>query len=94
MGTDNFKGLGSLDEAAAPEVTAFSCDGVTLTPIYEVQGSGDRSPLVPEGKFESDSEYTLKGVVSARGDSCSKAFICKIPRETTRLSPPTASLYS
>ncbi|GAB1140238.1 MAG: extracellular exonuclease ExeM [Shewanella algae] len=80
MGTDNFKGLGSLDEAAAPEVTAFSCDGATLTPIYEVQGSGDRSPLVPEGKFESDSEYTLKGVVSARGDSLFKGFYLQDPK--------------
>ncbi|QYK04573.1 extracellular exonuclease ExeM [Shewanella zhangzhouensis] len=71
---DNFSGLGSLEGATAPEVPAFSCAGATLIPIYDIQGSGDKSPLVPEGKFESDTEVTLRGVVSARGESLFKGF--------------------
>ncbi|ABM01148.1 extracellular exonuclease ExeM [Shewanella amazonensis] len=71
---DNFSGLGSLEGTTAPEVPAFSCAGDTLIPIYDIQGSGDKSPLVPEGKFESDTEVTLRGVVSARGESLFKGF--------------------
>ncbi|WP_372871191.1 extracellular exonuclease ExeM [Shewanella sp.] len=71
---DTFSGLGSLESAVVPEVPAFSCAGATLVPIYDIQGSGDKSPLVPDGKFESDTEVTLRGVVSARGESLMKGF--------------------
>ncbi|QSX41449.1 extracellular exonuclease ExeM [Shewanella cyperi] len=71
---DSFAGLGSLEGAAAPEVPAFSCAGAKLTPIYDIQGAGASSPLVPEGKFESDNEVTVRGVVSARGESLFKGF--------------------
>ncbi|MBT1443753.1 extracellular exonuclease ExeM [Shewanella sp. JM162201] len=72
---DTFSGLGRVGDAVVvPPEPTFSCAGATLVPIYEIQGSGDKSPLVPEGKFESETEVTLRGVVSARGESLAKGF--------------------
>ncbi|NMH66677.1 extracellular exonuclease ExeM [Shewanella salipaludis] len=71
---DSFSGLGSLTFAAEPETPLFSCSGAQLVPIYEVQGAGESSPLVPAGSFESDAEVTVRGVVTARGDSLFKGF--------------------
>lgn len=69
---DDISGLGSIDGTTAP---AFSCD-VSLEEkrVYEVQGEGSSSPLVPEGKYESDEEYVVRGVVSARGESLFRGF--------------------
>lgn len=71
---DTFTGLGSLDTLVTPEVPAFSCSGAEIVPIYQVQGAGESSPYVPEGVFESEAEVTVRGVVTARGESLFKGF--------------------
>ncbi|WP_445778283.1 extracellular exonuclease ExeM [Shewanella sp.] len=71
---DTFSGLGTLEAAEAPEPSTFTCNGATLTNIYDIQGAGDTSPLVASGSFESANEVTVKGVVSARSDSLYKGF--------------------
>ncbi|WP_281545064.1 ExeM/NucH family extracellular endonuclease [Grimontia sp. SpTr1] len=52
----------------------FSCEGETLTPTYAIQGSGDRSPLVPDGSFEAEGTYYVEGVVTAVTESLYKGF--------------------
>ncbi|MCS6127818.1 extracellular exonuclease ExeM [Shewanella baltica] len=71
---DTFSGLGSLETPAEPEVPLFSCSGAKIVPIYQVQGAGESSPYVPEGAFESEAEVTVRGVVTARGESLFKGF--------------------
>ncbi|MCL1119101.1 extracellular exonuclease ExeM [Shewanella seohaensis] len=71
---DTFTGLGSLDTPTEPETPVFSCSGAKIVPIYQVQGAGESSPYVPEGAFESESEVTVRGVVTARGESLFKGF--------------------
>lgn len=69
---DDISGLGTIEGNTAP---AFSCDtSLEEKRVYEVQGEGSASPLVPEGKFESDDEYVVRGVVTARGESLFKGF--------------------
>lgn len=53
---------------------SFSCENLNLIPIYDVQGNGNRSPLVPDGEFESVEEIAVKGIVTARGESLFKGF--------------------
>lgn len=76
--TNDFAGLGvrsgNFDGGETPEVPTFSCVGETITPIYKVQGAGDSSPLVPDGKYESAEAVVIKGVVTARGESMQKGF--------------------
>ncbi|WP_076416541.1 extracellular exonuclease ExeM [Shewanella sp. UCD-KL12] len=76
--TNDFAGLGArsgnFEGGEVPEVPAFSCVGETITPIYSVQGAGPSSPLVPEGEYESVEAVTIKGVVTARGESLQKGF--------------------
>lgn len=69
---DDISGLGSIEgSTTAP----FSCDtSVEEKRVFEVQGDGSKSPLVPDGKFESENEYVVRGVVSARGESLFKGF--------------------
>ena len=71
---DTFTGLGSLEKPAEPEAPVFSCSGAKIVPIYQVQGAGESSPLVPAGAFESETEVTVRGVVTARGESLFKGF--------------------
>jgi predicted extracellular nuclease len=71
---DTFSGLGSLDTAVTPEPTVFTCNGATLTNIYDVQGAGDSSPLIADGSYESTNEVTIKGIVTSRSDSLYKGF--------------------
>ncbi|MFT6257753.1 MAG: putative extracellular nuclease, partial [Cellvibrionaceae bacterium] len=71
---DTFSGLGSLDTAVTPEPTVFTCNGATLTNIYDVQGAGDSSPLIADGSYESANEVTIKGIVTSRSDSLYKGF--------------------
>jgi predicted extracellular nuclease len=63
---------------SADATQAFSCGTAKATPIYEVQGGKAFSPLVPDalptGIYESDAEVTVRGVVTARGDSLFKGF--------------------
>ncbi|QDF66590.1 ExeM/NucH family extracellular endonuclease [Shewanella sp. SNU WT4] len=55
-------------------LSPFSCQAAIITPIYDVQGEGASSPLIPQGSFTSKQEYTVKGVVTARGESLFKGF--------------------
>lgn len=71
---DTFAGLGYLDTVTEPPASTFSCTGTTITAIYQVQGAGESSALVPEGAFESEQEVTVRGVVTARGESLFKGF--------------------
>ncbi|RYV03435.1 endonuclease [Shewanella sp. OPT22] len=70
---DTFTGLG-LFGADIPKPDPFSCEGATIVPIHKIQGDGSRSDFVPEGKFESEDTVTVKGVVTARGESMQKGF--------------------
>ena len=69
-----FDGLGSLKVIEAPTTPVFSCTGATITPIYDIQGAGNSSSLVPAGAFESVDEVTTKGIVTARSESLYKGF--------------------
>ncbi|MXR71015.1 extracellular exonuclease ExeM [Shewanella sp. JBTF-M18] len=74
---DTFTGLGNLDGSSAPtepEEPVFSCSGAKITPIYSVQGAGKSSPLIADGDYASKEEVTIRGVVTARGDSLFKGF--------------------
>ena len=62
---------------ASPSLHAagFSCPADSaLTPIPAIQGSGDKSPLVPDHQFESPGTVSVKAVVSALGESLNKGF--------------------
>lgn len=76
--TDTFDGLGCSGVEACDGNggggNTFSCEGETLTPTYAIQGSGDRSPLVPDGSFEADGTYYTEGVVTAVTTSLYKGF--------------------
>ncbi|PKH55588.1 endonuclease [Shewanella sp. Choline-02u-19] len=61
--------VGGAGPGPEPEVPAFSCTGATFTPIYDVQGTGFKSPLIADGKYKTDADYTVIGVVTARADS-------------------------
>lgn len=77
LAKDTFSGLGVIGETVDPDAPIeepFTCEGAILTPIYTVQGAGDSSPLVAEGSYASTEEVTVKGVVTARGDSLFKGF--------------------
>ena len=70
---DTFSGLGKFGgEVVLPD--PFSCEGATLVPVHQIQGEGYKSPLVAEGKYESDEVITVRGVVTARGESLQKGF--------------------
>ena len=79
-GKNHIKGLGARSgdfgggTGSEPEVPAFSCATSSYTPIYEVQGPGASSPLVPDGAYASTEEVTIRGVVTARGESLFKGF--------------------
>ncbi|MCL1079003.1 ExeM/NucH family extracellular endonuclease [Parashewanella spongiae] len=62
-------------------VESYSCEGVELTFIHDVQGNGGRSPFATidisdgdENIYESESTITVKGIVTARGESLQKGF--------------------
>ncbi|QXC28479.1 ExeM/NucH family extracellular endonuclease [Aeromonas sp. FDAARGOS 1409] len=62
---------------ASPSLHAagFSCPADSaLTPIPAIQGSGDKSPLVPDDQFESPGSVSVRAVVSALGESLNKGF--------------------
>ncbi|MGF1768734.1 ExeM/NucH family extracellular endonuclease [Enterovibrio makurazakiensis] len=76
---DTFDGLGcsgldACDGGGGGGGNTFTCDDETLTPTYAVQGSGARSPLVPDGSFESEDSYFVSGVVTAVTTSLYKGF--------------------
>ena len=85
---DTFSGLGSFGDTGdnpieTPiEETPFVCEGQMVLPIYIVQGSGAYSPFIikddddvlDEKQLESTVEVTVKGIVTARGESLYKGF--------------------
>ncbi|CAQ79049.1 putative exported nuclease [Aliivibrio salmonicida LFI1238] len=74
---DNIDGLGTYQEGITPPLP-FACETdsgttPTFTEINEIQGTGNKSPLITSG-FISDDEYFVQGIVTARGDSLLKGF--------------------
>ncbi|MGL5815670.1 MAG: ExeM/NucH family extracellular endonuclease [Aeromonas sp.] len=68
---------------ASPSLQAagFSCPADSaLTPIPAIQGSGDKSPLIPDGQFESTQSVSVRAVVSALGESLNKGFYLQDPQ--------------
>lgn len=62
---------------ASPSLYAagFTCPAdASLTPVPAIQGSGDKSLLVPDDSFVSPQSVTVKAVVSALGESLNKGF--------------------
>ena len=61
-----YDGLGSpeLDEAPNPIQVCSDNTDLQYKLATEIQGTGDRSPLVPDGSFWSQDEYRLRGVVA------------------------------
>ncbi len=66
--------MANADALILSDTAAFTCDGATLTNIYDIQGAGDSSPLIASGSFESANEVTVKGIVTATSDSLYKGF--------------------
>lgn len=58
----------------------FSCDTQTLTPIYQLQGDGLKSPVIPDGQYTSPDAYYVRGVVTARVTSLYKGFFLQDPQ--------------
>ncbi|ODA32355.1 ExeM/NucH family extracellular endonuclease, partial [Veronia pacifica] len=80
---DTFSGLGcdGLAACSDPEPKpVFSCGDENRTPIYEVQGDGASSPLVPAGKYESVEDYYVEGVVTAVTTGLYKGFWLQDPQ--------------
>lgn len=73
---DDITGLGSLTDVPAP--IAFDCkvDGEdpVFTSISDIQGEGDKSPLLAENSYSSSEKYYVKGVVTAVTGSIAKGF--------------------
>lgn len=76
LAKDTFDGLGcsGLDACEAEPPLVFQCQPEKAVPVYAVQGSGNRSPLVPDGRFDSEETYFVQGIVTARGESLYKGF--------------------
>ncbi|MGL5814706.1 MAG: ExeM/NucH family extracellular endonuclease [Aeromonas sp.] len=66
LARDEAAGLGCSgeDNCDGSQPPAFVCPVDSLIPVPAIQGSGDRSPLVPAGKFESETAYATRGVVT------------------------------
>ncbi|UXI00077.1 ExeM/NucH family extracellular endonuclease [Photobacterium sp. TY1-4] len=74
---NTFNGLGDpalAEKAVAPTPCTDAAGKFETKVIGEVQGTGYRSPLIADGKFISDTEYQIEGVVSAVGSSLMKGF--------------------
>ena len=73
---DDFSGLG--DATLAPQsdqvLPCTDAEGVSRKLIGEVQGDSYRSPLIADGKYKSDAEYLVTGVVSAVTTGLEKGF--------------------
>jgi predicted extracellular nuclease len=63
---DDYDGIGEAPNGGGtdePDEPAFSCTGLSLTPTYAIQGSGDSSPLIPEGSYSIEGIST-SGIVT------------------------------
>ncbi|WP_051786415.1 ExeM/NucH family extracellular endonuclease [Endozoicomonas numazuensis] len=73
LAKNTIKGLGNAPtDGGTPPPPAWVCEG-ELTAVYDIQGEGDTSPLVPEGSFSGDT-VTVKGIVTKRVESLYKGF--------------------
>lgn len=73
---DEASGLGCGGEANCDgsQPPAFVCPVDQLIPVPAIQGTGERSPLVPAGKFESEGVYATRGVVTQVVSGLYKGF--------------------
>ncbi|WP_205409169.1 lamin tail domain-containing protein, partial [Vibrio gazogenes] len=69
-GKDNIDGLGAVDSP----VSSFTCEGESFISIQEIQGEGNRSPLLSGSSNTTDQQYTVQGVVSAVTTGLTKGF--------------------
>ncbi|OBU24691.1 hypothetical protein [Photobacterium aquimaris] len=63
--------------SATKSVSITPCrdaEGISHKRIGEIQGSSYRSPLIADGKYISDAEYLVTGVVSAVTTGLEKGF--------------------
>ncbi|MEJ2762938.1 ExeM/NucH family extracellular endonuclease [Photobacterium sp. MCCC 1A19761] len=77
LAKDDFSGLGDptlSDQPPVPTPCTDASGKFETKTIGEIQGAGFRSPLLADGKYISDSEYQIDGVVSAVGSSLMKGF--------------------
>ncbi|MCL6268736.1 ExeM/NucH family extracellular endonuclease [Sansalvadorimonas sp. 2012CJ34-2] len=72
LAKNTIEGLGKAPEGGVTPPPAWKCQG-ELTQIFDVQGDGDRSPLVPEGQFAGD-QVTVEGIVTKRVESLYNGF--------------------
>ncbi len=68
----NSEGLGKAPGGDNPVEPAWQCQG-DLTDIYDIQGDGERSPLIFDDSFIG-ATVTVKGVVTKRVESLFKGF--------------------
>lgn len=64
---DTFEGLGNPSLASEPDAPLQVCTDSDIGKIHsvaDIQGPGDRSPMVAEGEYRSKSDYLLKGTVA------------------------------
>ncbi|PJG57758.1 ExeM/NucH family extracellular endonuclease [Aeromonas cavernicola] len=82
LAKDDATGLGCLGEQACDNTAPplFSCPVEQLVPVPSIQGGGDRSPLVPAGKFESEQAYATRGVVTQVVQGLYKGFFIQDPQ--------------
>ncbi|MRI32221.1 nuclease [Endozoicomonas sp. OPT23] len=67
------EGLGKAPGGVVvPPTPVWECQG-ELTEVFDIQGSGDSSPLVPEGSF-AGGQVTVQGIVTKRVESLYKGF--------------------
>ncbi|TBR38007.1 ExeM/NucH family extracellular endonuclease [Marinomonas agarivorans] len=59
---NDFAGVGEAPQSGG-DPTDFACANESFTPIYAIQGSGNKSPLIPAGQFNSAPLFTT-GIVT------------------------------
>ncbi|WP_163833243.1 ExeM/NucH family extracellular endonuclease [Spartinivicinus ruber] len=56
--------LGQVDLTGSPNQNTISCTTNDVTLISQLQGAGDRSPLIPADKRQSDTSFLVEGIVT------------------------------
>ena len=73
LAKDAIEGLGKAPGGVVvPPTPVWECQG-DLTEVFDIQGEGDRSPLVPEGSFAGE-QVTVQGIVTKRVETLYKGF--------------------
>nr|AAB39273.1 nuclease [Aeromonas hydrophila] len=62
------------DNCDGNQPPAFACPVDSLIPVPAIQGSGERTPLVPPDKFESETSYPTRGVLTQVVSALYKGF--------------------